>query len=120
MRVLTTLITVLLLMQSTVCTEETWRFIALADWHLAEIYAQPSKYPGGRRTTSPASKCSRRITAVNSSCCPVTAMSVTGTARISSRVLSRDLRRQKPSARLANFAIQVWSAHLTKRDIPHS
>ena len=47
MRVLTTLITVLLLMQSTVCAEETWRFIALADWHLAEIYVQPSKYPGG-------------------------------------------------------------------------
>ena len=42
MRVLTTLITVLLLMQSTVCAEETWRFIALA-----EIYVQPSKYPGG-------------------------------------------------------------------------
>ena len=47
MRILTTLITVLLLMQSTVRAEESWRFLALADWHLAEIYVQPSKYPGG-------------------------------------------------------------------------
>lgn len=37
MRILTTFITVLLLMQNTVRAEESWRFLALADWHLAEI-----------------------------------------------------------------------------------
>ena len=47
MKILTTLITALLLMQSTVCAEESWRFIALADWHGAEIYVQPNIYPGG-------------------------------------------------------------------------
>ena len=46
MRILTTLITAFLLMQNTVCAEESWHFIALADWQdilptddwLAEIY----------------------------------------------------------------------------------
>jgi len=33
MRILTTLIAALLLMQSTVHAEEPWRFINLADWH---------------------------------------------------------------------------------------
>jgi hypothetical protein len=42
MRILATLIAVLLLMQSTVRAEEPWRFITLADWHLAEIYVHPS------------------------------------------------------------------------------
>ena len=48
MRILTTLITALLLMQSTVCAEESWRFIALADWHGAEIYVQPNIFPGAK------------------------------------------------------------------------
>ena len=47
MRILTTVIAVLLLMQSTVRAEEPWRFITLADWHGAEMYVQPNSYPGG-------------------------------------------------------------------------
>jgi hypothetical protein len=47
MKTLATLIAALLLMQSTVRAEEPWRFITLADWHLAEIYVQPNKYIGG-------------------------------------------------------------------------
>ncbi|MCH8218975.1 MAG: hypothetical protein IH892_19630, partial [Planctomycetes bacterium] len=47
MRILTTVIAVLLLMQSTVRAEEPWRFITLADWHGAEMYVQPNRYPGG-------------------------------------------------------------------------
>lgn len=46
MRVLTTLIAALLLMQSTARAEESWRFINLADWHAAEIYVQPNIFPG--------------------------------------------------------------------------
>ncbi len=46
MKILTTLIAALLLMQSTVRAEEPWRFINLADWHGAEIYVQPDLAPG--------------------------------------------------------------------------
>ena len=48
MKILTTVIAVLLLMQSTVRAEESWRFITLADWHLAELYVQPNRFPGGK------------------------------------------------------------------------
>ena len=41
MKILATLIAALLLMQSTVHAEEPWRFITLADWHLAQLYVQP-------------------------------------------------------------------------------
>ena len=47
MKILATLIAALLLMQSTVRAEEPWRFITLADWHLAELYVQPNRFPGG-------------------------------------------------------------------------
>ena len=46
MKPLTTVIAVLLLIQSTAHTEEPWRFINLADWHAAEIYVQPNIFPG--------------------------------------------------------------------------
>jgi len=46
MKILTTIITALLLMQSTVRAEEPWRFILLSDWHAAEIYVQPDLFPG--------------------------------------------------------------------------
>lgn len=46
MKILTTIITTLLLMQSAVRAEEPWRFINLADWHGAEIYVQPNIFPG--------------------------------------------------------------------------
>ena len=45
MRILTTVIAALLLMQSTVRAEEPWRFITPADWHMAEIYVQSGKFP---------------------------------------------------------------------------
>jgi len=45
MKILATLITALLLMQSTARAEEPWRFITLADWHMAEIYVQSGKFP---------------------------------------------------------------------------
>jgi len=45
-KILTTVIAALLLMQSTVRAEEPWRFINLADWHGAEIYVQPDLAPG--------------------------------------------------------------------------
>jgi len=41
---LTTVIAVLLLMQSTAHAEEPWRFLALADWHIAEVYVHPDQY----------------------------------------------------------------------------
>ena len=47
MKTLTTVIAALLLIQSTARAEEPWRFITLADWHLAELYVQPSRFPGG-------------------------------------------------------------------------
>jgi hypothetical protein len=47
MKILTTLITALLLIQNVASAEEPWRFITLADWHLAELYVQPGKYEGG-------------------------------------------------------------------------
>ena len=47
MKFLTAVIAVLLLMQSTARAEEPWRFITLADWHLAELYVQPNRFPGG-------------------------------------------------------------------------
>ncbi len=46
MRMLRTIITAVLLMQSTVHAEEPWRFINLADWHGAEFYVQPNLFPG--------------------------------------------------------------------------
>jgi Concanavalin A-like lectin/glucanases superfamily len=52
MKTLTKVIAVLLLMQSTARAEEPWRFLALADWHLAEIYVQPDKYPEGIATVA--------------------------------------------------------------------
>jgi hypothetical protein len=48
MKILTTVIAVLLLIQSTARAEEPWRFITLADWHLAELYVQPNRFPGGK------------------------------------------------------------------------
>ena len=42
----------MLLMQSTARAEEPWRFLTLADWHLAEIYVQPDKYPEGIATVA--------------------------------------------------------------------
>ena len=47
MKILATVIAVLMLMQSTARAEEPWRFITLADWHLAELYVQPNRFPGG-------------------------------------------------------------------------
>jgi len=44
MKILTTVIAVLLLMQSTVRAEEPWRFLTLADWHIAEVYVHPDQY----------------------------------------------------------------------------
>ena len=38
--------------QNVARAEEPWRFITLADWHLAEIYVQPEKYPGGIATVA--------------------------------------------------------------------
>jgi hypothetical protein len=47
MKFLTTVVTAFMLIQSTARAEEPWRFITLADWHLAELYVQPNRYPGG-------------------------------------------------------------------------
>ena len=44
MKLLTTVIAVLLLMQSTTRAEEPWRFLTLADWHIAEVYVHPDQY----------------------------------------------------------------------------
>ncbi|MHC4680983.1 MAG: hypothetical protein ACYTEK_20065 [Planctomycetota bacterium] len=33
------------LMQNTAHAEEPWRFITLVDWHIAEIFVQPNRYP---------------------------------------------------------------------------
>ncbi len=52
MKTLTKVIAVLMLMQSTARAEEPWRFLTLADWHLAEIYVQPDKYPEGIATVA--------------------------------------------------------------------
>ncbi len=52
MKTLTKVTAVLLLMQSTARAEEPWRFLTLADWHLAEIYVQPDKYPEGIATVA--------------------------------------------------------------------
>ena len=52
MKILTTIITALLLIQNVARAEEPWRFLTLADWHLAEIYVQPDKYPGGIATVA--------------------------------------------------------------------
>ncbi len=46
MKILATVITAFVLIQSTVRAEEPWRFINLADWHAAEIYVQPNIFPG--------------------------------------------------------------------------
>ena len=46
MRILTTVIAVLLLMQSTVRAEEPWRFVNLADWHSAEKYVYSNRSSG--------------------------------------------------------------------------
>jgi hypothetical protein len=46
MKILSTLITALLLMLNVARAEEPWRFINLADWHGAEIYVQPDLAPG--------------------------------------------------------------------------
>ena len=35
------------LMLSTARAEEPWRFILLADWHMAELYVHPDRYPVG-------------------------------------------------------------------------
>jgi len=45
-KILATVITAFVLIQSTVRAEEPWRFINLADWHAAEIYVQPNIFPG--------------------------------------------------------------------------
>jgi len=47
MKILATLIAALWLMQGTARAEEPWRFITLADWHMAEMYVQPDRYPWG-------------------------------------------------------------------------
>jgi hypothetical protein len=44
MKFLTTVIAALLLMQGTARAEEPWRFLTLADWHIAEVYVQPHEY----------------------------------------------------------------------------
>ena len=46
MKTLATLITAILLMQSTVRAEEPWRFINLADWHGAEKYVYSNRLAG--------------------------------------------------------------------------
>jgi hypothetical protein len=51
-KTLTKVIAVLLLMQGTARAEEPWRLLTLADWHLAEIYVQPDKYPEGIATVA--------------------------------------------------------------------
>jgi hypothetical protein len=35
----------LALVQDTARAEEPWRFLTLADWHIAEVYVHPGKYP---------------------------------------------------------------------------
>ncbi|MFC1596454.1 LamG-like jellyroll fold domain-containing protein [Planctomycetota bacterium] len=45
MKTLTTVIAALLLTQSTVRAEEAWRFLTLADWHIAEVYVHAKEYP---------------------------------------------------------------------------
>ena len=47
MKILTTIITAFLLILNVARAEESWRFITLADWHLAELYVQPNRFPGG-------------------------------------------------------------------------
>ena len=37
--------------QSAVRAEQPWRFLTLADWHLADIYVMPDKYPGAVERT---------------------------------------------------------------------
>ena len=44
MKILTTVIAALLLMQSTAHAEESWRFLTLADWHIAEVYVHSHEY----------------------------------------------------------------------------
>ena len=44
MKILTAVIAVLLLTQSTVRAEQPWRFLTLADWHIAEVYVHPDQY----------------------------------------------------------------------------
>ena len=51
--------------QLAVCAEEPWRFIQLADWHAAEVYVQPERYPGVVSRIWPTSGCSIRTTAAN-------------------------------------------------------
>ncbi|MCH8216454.1 MAG: hypothetical protein IH892_06745 [Planctomycetes bacterium] len=46
MKILATLFTAILLMQSTVRAEEPWRFINLADWHGAEKYVYSNRLAG--------------------------------------------------------------------------
>ena len=46
MKILATLVAALLLMQSTVRAEEPWRFITLADWHMAEMYVYSNRSSG--------------------------------------------------------------------------
>ena len=52
MKILTTIITALLLILNVARAEEPWRFLTLADWHLAEIYVQPDKYAEGIATVA--------------------------------------------------------------------
>jgi hypothetical protein len=44
MKILTTVVAALLLTQSTVRAEQPWRFLTLADWHIAEVYVHPDQY----------------------------------------------------------------------------
>ncbi len=44
MRLLTTVVAAILLTQSTLRAEKPWRFLTLADWHLAEVYVHPDQY----------------------------------------------------------------------------
>jgi len=44
MKILTTFITAFMLIQSTARAEEPWRFILLADWHMAEKYVYSNRF----------------------------------------------------------------------------
>ncbi len=52
MKILTTIVTAFLLIQNVARAEDPWRFLTLADWHLAEIYVQPDRYPEGIATVA--------------------------------------------------------------------
>ncbi len=45
MKLLSTIVTAFLLIQNTARAEEPWRFITLADWHMAEMYVYSNRMP---------------------------------------------------------------------------